>query len=340
MKTIAVPSPASSRRRLEWPSIVLAAVIHAGWLTATFYANMMAWWVALPIGAWLIAWHMSLQHEVIHGHPTRLPWLNDLLGSLPISLWLPYHRYKASHLGHHRGETLTDPIDDPESHYITADRYARSLLPERLLLRANNTLLGRLTVGPLLGQAVFLTREARLILAGDGDAIRGWLVHLPGLALVVAWLTLVCHLSLLSYVVLFVYPGYSLALVRSFAEHRSADAADHRTAIVERTPILGLLFLNNNLHVVHHLQPGLPWYRIPAAYRADRAALLQHNGGLVYRGYLDVARRYLLRQHHDLVHRRELRAPAAIPGWCAAAASRRGRPRSDRAVSSPSPRTG
>ena len=304
MKTIDASAPVHTPASLEWPSVALAVVIHAGWLAATFYAGTMAWWMVLPIGAWLLAWHMSLQHEVIHGHPTRLPWLNDLIGSLPVSLWLPFHRYKASHLGHHRGENLTDPIDDPESHYITADRYARSGLAERLLLRANNTLLGRMTLGPLLGQIVFLSRETRSILAGDRQAIRGWLLHLPGLVLVVAWLTLVCHLSLVTYVVLFVYPGYSLALVRSFAEHRSADEADHRTAIVEHTPILGLLYLNNNLHVVHHLKPGLPWYRIPAAYRADRAGLLQRNGGLVYRGYLDVARRYLLRQHHDLVHGR------------------------------------
>ena len=148
---------------------------------------------------------------------------------------------------------------------------------------------------------IFLRKEMAGVLAGDTATRRTWLRHLAGVAVVTGWLTQVCHLSLVRYIVLFIYPGFSLALVRSFAEHRTADDAEHRTAIVERTRILGLLFLYNNLHVVHHRNPGLPWYRIPAVYRADRAALLRGNGGLVYRGYRDVARRYLLRQHDVLV---------------------------------------
>ncbi len=304
MQTSDDRSPIHAPTATEWPTLVLAALIHGGWLATTFAAARLPWWIVLSPGAWLVAWHMSLQHEVIHGHPTRHRWLNDLLGSLPLSLWLPYRSYKASHLGHHRGETLTDPIDDPESQYVTAAQYARAGWIERLLMRANNTLLGRITLGParLIGR--FLARETGSLLRGDPEARRAWLLHLPGLALVLAWLTLACHLSLVRYVALFVYPGLSLVLVRSFAEHRAADDPEHRTAIVEDTPILGLLFLYNNLHVVHHLTPGLPWYRIPGSYRANRETLLRRNGGLVYRGYRDVARRYLLRQHHALVHER------------------------------------
>jgi fatty acid desaturase len=63
-----------------------------------------------------------------------------------------------------------------------------------------------------------------------------------------------------------------------------------------------LLFLYNNLHVVHHDRPGLPWYRIPAFYRAHRAAIVAANGGLVYDGYADVARRYLVTPHHAGPH--------------------------------------
>jgi fatty acid desaturase len=302
METNASLHPVHASARLEWPSLVLALVIHGGWLVTTACANMMPWWVVMPIGAWLIAWHMSLQHEVIHGHPTRWPRVNDLIGSLPLSLWLPYQRYKQTHLGHHRGGNLTDPVDDPESNYVTSCRYEQSGRVERLLMQANNTLFGRLTLGPGRGILKFLRREAGLVRAGDATVQRIWLRHLLGVAAVAAWLSIFCHLSLVRYVLLFVYPGFSLALMRSFAEHRAADDADHRTAIVERTPILGLLFLYNNLHVVHHLKPGLPWYRIPGEYRRNRASLLRGNGGLVYDGYCDVARRYLLRQHDRLVH--------------------------------------
>ena len=40
----------------------------------------------------------------------------------------------------------------------------------------------------------------------------------------------------------------------------------------------------------------------PTFYRLNRAALIDRNGGLVYRSYVDVARRYLLTPHHGPVH--------------------------------------
>ena len=62
------------------------------------------------------------------------------------------------------------------------------------------------------------------------------------------------------------------------------------------------IFLFNNLHAAHHLRGGLPWYRIPTFYRLNRAALIEHNGGLVYNSYLEVARRYLLKPHDSPLH--------------------------------------
>ena len=94
-------------------------------------------------------------------------------------------------------------------------------------------------------------------------------------------------------------------MVRSFAEHRAMPEAERRTAIVENALILGPLFLFNNLHSVHHLRHRLPWYQIPKFYRLNRAALIERNGGLVYHGYFDVARRYLWRPHDSPIH----------PGW-------------------------
>ena len=52
----------------------------------------------------------------------------------------------------------------------------------------------------------------------------------------------------------------------------------------------------------------MPWYRIPSWYRAHRSELVRANGGLVYKGYLDVARRYLLRRALAVLTRHRLRA--------------------------------
>ena len=97
-------------------------------------------------------------------------------------------------------------------------------------------------------------------------------------------------------------PAPSLAMVRSFAEHRAESIVERRTAIVEKSWILGPLFLFNNLHVAHHMRHTMPWYALPRWYRINRAALIERNGGLVYDGYRDVFRRYFLRPHDQSLH--------------------------------------
>ncbi len=66
----------------------------------------------------------------------------------------------------------------------------------------------------------------------------------------------------------------------------------HRTAVVEASWPFGLLFLNNNLHALHHARPTIPWYDLPDVYAREQADITERNGGLVYKGYREVARAF------------------------------------------------
>lgn len=308
MATINFDDPSSTANRsrrsrfaVEWPTLALAIFIYAAWFLLTFYWASIPVIVFLLVGGWLLAWHGSLQHEVLHGHPTRSRVLNDLIGWLPLALWLPYALYKRAHLKHHNDEWLTDPIEDPESYYLTGDVWQRTGAFGRLLVTIDNTLAGRLVVGPAVSLATFWGHEISHVLRGDFRNARIWFAHLVGSGLVLAWVLSVCGMPLWLYLVT-VYAGIGFSRLRSFAEHQYAGAREERTAIVENTPAFGLLFLYNNLHIVHHSKPALPWYRIPGLYRANRDAFIKLNGGLVYNGYFEVARRYLFRTHHEPVH--------------------------------------
>ncbi len=144
----------------------------------------------------------------------------------------------------------------------------------RLLISAQTTLLGRLVLGPLWRVARFLVANARAILAGHRETREAWAEHLPGAALVAVWLGVVCDMNLWFYLVAIVYPGTSLLLLRSFAEHRAAYGVLERTAVVENSWIFGPLFLFNNLHAAHHERPSLTWYALPGWYRTNRDRLL------------------------------------------------------------------
>ena len=282
---------------LEAPTLLVALVIYGGWLALTWWHAVLPVWLLVAGGGWLVAWHGSLQHETIHGHPTSRPWLNALIGGAPLSLWLPYAVYRRTHLDHHRTPAITDPLDDPESRYLSG----REGRVARLLGRAESSLPGRMLFGPPLAVGKFLIAEGKRALRTPAGVARDWLPHLFGVAAVLLWLRF-CGFGIGGYVLACVYPGLALTLLRSFAEHRADPRPSHRVATIEHAGPLALLYLNNNLHAAHHRAPGLAWYRLPAFHIRHRGALLAANGGLVYRGYGEVASRFLLCPHDRLVH--------------------------------------
>lgn len=287
-------------QRWEAPTWILVFAVYGGWLALTFRWRTLPWWCVAPVGAWLCAWHMSLQHELMHGHPTRSALINGALAWPPLNLWLPYPIYREQHVRHHRDAHLTDPLEDPESTYMSAADWARASSARRWLHTVCNTLAGRLLLGPPRSIAAFWLRQARLPPAQAPWRI--WLGHLAGIGLVLGWVCGVCRINPAAYAAFFVYPGTALVMVRSLAEHRAAARPEDRTAVVEQAGVLGLLFLNNNLHVLHHERPSIPWYALPAEWRITRQDLLGAHGGPVYRGYLDVARRYAWRPQHPGPH--------------------------------------
>ena len=293
---------APSRHGGEWPTWVVAGAIYGGWLLLTFHAAALPWWLLLPAGAFIVCWHGSLQHEAVHGHPTRSPSVNLALAWLPLGLWMPYEIYRDTHLRHHACPALTDPLEDTESYFVRERDWNSMSRSRRLLLRFNQTLSGRLALGPALAALALWRTELGRVRSGDLANGGVWLRHALGAGLVLGWVVLVCELSVGAYVALFAYPGLSLTLLRSYAEHHPAAGKSGRTAVVLGGPFSRLLYLNNNLHVVHHSRPDLPWHAIPAAFSARRGDYTAEAGGQVYAGYPTLLRRFLFRARRHPVH--------------------------------------
>ncbi|MDG2286870.1 MAG: fatty acid desaturase [Alphaproteobacteria bacterium] len=287
---------------MEWPTVVLWVVIIMSWLFLTFHFVAIPGWVLFILGGAVAGWHASYQHEVTHGHPTGNALVNAWMAGPSLLLWLPYRMFRREHLRHHDDARLTDPLSDPESFYVLERDWRLMNSARRGLLIANNTLAGRLVLGPALVVSAVLWRQAWLLGRGGKDALLDWLTHVPGLILVFGWLNFVAEVPLWVYVLCFSYPGTALLLLRSYTEHRPATCQSKRTVIVEAGPILSLLFLNNNLHAVHHDRPSLPWYRLPVAYRTAREEVLARNGGFQFDGYREIARRFLFQVKDHPVH--------------------------------------
>ncbi|WP_170572078.1 fatty acid desaturase [Ruegeria atlantica] len=281
----------------EWGTLSLILACYGAWLAVIF---LLPVWLAIPAMGVVAALHSSLTHEALHGHPFRSRWLNEALMALPLTLFIPYQRFRDLHLAHHRDETLTDPYDDPESNYLDPKVWGGLAGWQRRILRMNNTLLGRITLGPAIGQFMFTRDELRGVLRGDPTILRAWALHLPGVA-VVLWVVGHSAMPIWAFV-LSAYVGLGLVKIRTFLEHRAHEKAGARTVIIEDRGPLAFLFLNNNLHVVHHMNPGAPWYRLPALYRADKEQYLNRNESYTYRSYAEIFRSYLWRAKDPVSH--------------------------------------
>lgn len=294
-------APLARQAVVELPTLLVLVATYGGWMIVTSFYGHWSLWLVAPLAAVLVTLHSSLQHEIVHGHPTRSRLVNRALGSIPLSLWLPFERYRMTHLVHHVNDRLTDPEDDPESYYWKRSDWERVGI-SRMAFRAQQCLLGRIVVGSFWRIGHFLNLELRALARNEPGVRAAWLEHMLWCVPVILWIKLGCGMPVWIYIVAIVIPSNGLLLIRSFAEHRALDHPNQRTAIVEGSWLLGPLYLFNNLHALHHKEPLMPWYEYNARYRQIRDELIAANGGLVYSSYFDVARRYLLRAHDAIEH--------------------------------------
>lgn len=284
----------------EWPTLLLLLATYAVWAAGTL---LWPWsgLVSVIVTGVAVAQFSSLQHEMLHGHPFRNPHLNHAIVFPALALVIPYERFRDTHLQHHHDPALTDPYDDPESNYQDPAVWARMPRPLRALLRLNNTLLGRILLGPAVGTWFFVKSDLALIRAGRPGILRAWVLNGLGVLLVLGWLWAFTAMPVWAYVAA-AYLGYSLLKIRTYLEHRAHEAPRARTVIIEDRGPLALLYLNNNLHVVHHMHPQVPWYRLPALYAARREHYQRRNEAYVYRNYAEIFRRYLLKAKDPVPH--------------------------------------
>ena len=296
-----LPRAAELRRPAEWPTLLMLGATYGLWGLATVWVAAWSVPLAIVLAALAGAQHSSLSHEALHGHPTRSPFLNALLVFPALSLVVPYMRFRDTHLAHHCDETLTDPYDDPETNYLDPKVWAGLPTWRQSVCRFNNTLAGRLLIGPVLGQISFMQADWRLIRSGDRRVLLGWVLHIPAAAIVVLWVATMATLPIWAGL-LSVYVSLSLLKLRTYLEHQAHDRSSARTAIVEDRGLFALLFLHNNLHVVHHAHPGVPWYALPGLYRDRREDYLATNEGYRYGTYGEIARRFLFRAKDPVPH--------------------------------------
>ena len=296
-----MPSQLRPSRAYEWPTLCLFALTYTLWVSITLYAQTLGPALSILLLSPVITLHSSLQHETLHTIEPRWKFFGQLMVFPAIGLAIPYIRFRDSHLQHHNNENLTDPYDDPESGYMVKEVWTRLPRWLQIVLTFNNTLLGRLLIGPLIGQIAFMRADWRLIKAGNRAVLIGWLVHIPAVILVLSWLFTAGTMPFWAYAVA-AYAGLSILKIRTFLEHRAYTLSNGRSVIIEEQCPLSFLFLNNSLHAVHHAHPQVSWYNLPAYYRTNKDKFIGENRDYRYTSYATVFRKYFFHAKEPVEH--------------------------------------
>lgn len=291
----------NTRYGFEWPTLGLLGLCYGVWGAVVSHAELMGAPLTILALGLCLALFSSLQHEVLHGHPTSIVWLNTLLVSPPLGIVIPFQRFKELHLSHHHNQILTDPYDDPESYYVHPDQWGEYPACLKIVLTWNNTLAGRMIVGPALGIIGFVLSEFRLIRGGNVHVLMLWTAHLLLVGAFLACLSVAFNTSWWIYAA-GIYVGTALIYIRTFLEHRAHENPHARTVVIEDRGLFAFLFLNNNFHAAHHARPTMPWYKLPGFYASNRDRFLACNEHYRYRSYADIFRTYAFRRKEPVIH--------------------------------------
>jgi fatty acid desaturase len=240
-----------------WPTLLLAVFALLGWgagLALVARGDLGLGLVAMTLGAYVA---FTPLHDATHkAVASKHLWLNDAVGRLAvIPLFGPYLAFKHVHLEHHAH--TNDPAKDPD-HYSA--RGPSVLLPLRWMTQDLHYYAVYLRAGRPPGEVadviisltLLVGTVALLVSSGYGVVALAWLVSsrlaLGLLAFAFDWLP--------------------------HRPHTVLQRDDRFRATSMRVGWLWqLVLLNQSHHLVHHLQPQVPFYKYPALWLAQEAEL-------------------------------------------------------------------
>lgn len=258
---------------VAWPTLVLALVLPTSFLTvaAVGFARLLPLWACTPVLGLLSYAHYTLVHESIHGNivPGKpgLAWVHTLVGWVgSLGIGIAWPALMRTHVLHH---SHTNTERDP-------DIVVKGTLLQLLGKWCINLVMGLIPLG--LMKFIAPARYARLrAIFSPADILQVSAVTALTLTLLVVslatghfldWLLLwfaPMKIGLLILNVLFQWlPHYPFDRTDRYGNTRISLWAGGT-----------FLSLQQNLHLMHHLWPSVPFYNYARLYRALRPVLIE-----------------------------------------------------------------
>ena len=252
-----------------WPTILLAVVLFAMFFFAIWaaMAGVISYFWGAVINTVFIYALYTVVHEAIHGNISSrrksLRWVDLVVGTAAcIPLWLFYFPHLKQHMVHH---TKANTDDDP-------DIYARGGFLGWVFVRLPKALIVYFSPWHLWGDCKrFDVPRRQVVISFVTFALQG--AFLIGVLAAGYWR----EVLVLWFIPWWVGQTIMLTLFTWTPHHDHSETGRYRDTRESLFPGAEVLLLGQNHHLIHHMMPGVQWYRYGRVFREIRP-LLEQNG--------------------------------------------------------------
>lgn len=236
-----------------WPTIALTFGLYAGFASIVVLALMgsLPYWAAILMNSIVIYAFYTVVHEAVHGNISSKKkgrrWVDVVVGTACCApLWLIYDHHKKQHMVHH---AHTNEDSDP-------DIYARGGFLGLIFVRLPIVLLSYFNPAALL-------RECRLFGCSKAETRRSLITFsiYSVIALTIIALGYGYELLMLWFIPWWIGQTVMLTLFTWVPHHDHHETGRYRNTRVSLWPGAEFLLMGQNVHLIHHMMPAVPFYR-------------------------------------------------------------------------------
>jgi beta-carotene hydroxylase len=290
------PLPSATKELLKrdpiaWPTLLLLIISLSGWSSAWYLRlrKNVSPIITIPISVISTYWSFTVLHDAVHGAiSNKYKWLNPFIGTIGgIPLMAPYQLFKVIHLSHHRYSGDHDSAIDQSS--LDPDEWA-GRLPSLLLPLRWATVLHYYVwwFTKFMTARAFNPNTPQQVLDADSKVRKYTIIQMfitlvilrklanwDSRTLSICWL-LPHTISSAFLMYFFDYiPHRPHVIPYRIDPYKSTNATKFWSWGKVDELWWTFICLSQNMHIVHHIWPSVPFYRYIWLWRAHEQELIE-----------------------------------------------------------------
>jgi len=249
--------------KVAWPTLLLFIACWISWGSVLYFSlsGSLSYGISLLLMSVIAFVAFTPMHDAVHKSVARAKWLNEVVGRLSVFfLVAPFPAFRFVHLEHHKH--TNHEHKDPD---LWSGKGPVWLLPIRWITQDLHYYVIFLQTWKKHSTFAKIETVVSAIFLWGSVAFCFWMGY--GKEVMFLWV-LPARIAIPFLAYTFDYLPHKPHKVLS-ADNR------YKATLVRPNPLLTPILLYQNFHLIHHLYPGLPFYRYAEVWRKQKTFLLE-----------------------------------------------------------------